>query len=115
MRSAPSSSVRKFTYVPPVEWGRRSRQAARAHSMFVASSSGFSHDAVILERHAEAAEIDRPRGGRSIDLPPRGRSTYARGVASFISQLALPDPDATSEERVRERAVVLHPHLAHAV
>src|SRR5437764_6927372 len=25
------------------------------------------------------------------------------------------DPDATSEERVRERAVVLHPHLAHAI
>src|SRR5712691_4260160 len=52
IRSPVSSSVRKFTYVPPVEKGRRSRQVARAHSIFIASSLDCSQEVLTLNTEA---------------------------------------------------------------
>ncbi len=47
-RSPTSSSVRKLTYVPPVEKRFMSRHTARAPSTCSASSTAFSQDAAML-------------------------------------------------------------------
>jgi hypothetical protein len=48
VRSAPSSSVRKLRYVPPVENPFNSFHVSRVHAMCALSSSAFSHALVML-------------------------------------------------------------------